>query len=253
MASLATRRAMRHQQRVWSQRAHNWDRHGSAGLGTVTAAVIEAAAVREGDQVLDLGCGQGQIGVPLAARHADVLAIDVSTEMISQLKRRALRDGIDNLAAVALPIEELQLPAQSIDLVVSSYALHHLRDMDKARLVADAYGWLRPGGRFVLADMMFGRGAERRDRQILRQKVVVLARLGPGGWWRIAKNAARYLLRLHEMPVPMSAWVAMMERAGFTDIKATPVVAEACLVTGTRPRESGPAPATRGGQSGIRG
>ena len=38
-----------------------------------------------------------------------------------------------------MPIEELVLPAQSVDIVVSSYALHHLRDADKARLVLSAY------------------------------------------------------------------------------------------------------------------
>ena len=40
--------------------------------------------------------------------------------------------------------------------------------------------------------MMFGRGGSRRDRDILRQKVIALAAKGPGGWWRIAKNLTRY-------------------------------------------------------------
>ena len=45
-----------------------------------------------------------------------------------------------------------------------------------------------PGGRLVIADMMFGRGGSRRGRAILRQKVAALAAKGVGGWWHIAKG-----------------------------------------------------------------
>jgi 2-polyprenyl-3-methyl-5-hydroxy-6-metoxy-1,4-benzoquinol methylase len=243
LARLATRQTVKRQRRVWSLRAASWDQHGSAGLGAVTAAVIEAAAVRPGDQVVDLGSGQGQISLPLARRGADVLAVDVSPAMVTQLRMRSQAEGVQCLAAVSMSIEELALPPASVDLVVSSYALHHLRDADKAELIAGAFGWLRPGGRLVLADMMFGRGGSSRDREIIRRKVVVLARKGPGGWWRIAKNAARYLLRVQECPVSMEAWQLILDRAGFVDGTATAIVAEAGLVTGRRPAgpEGGPA------------
>jgi hypothetical protein len=63
----------------------------------------------------------------------------------------------------------------------------------------------------------------------------LLVRKGPGGWWRIAKNGARYLLRTQERPVSISTWVAVFERAGFEEVKAVPVVNEAAVVLGTRP------------------
>ena len=56
--------------------------------------------------------------------------------------------------------------------------------------------WLRPGGRLIVADMMFGRGGTSEDRAIIRSKVCALARKGIGGWWRIAKNSYRYLVRV---------------------------------------------------------
>jgi 2-polyprenyl-3-methyl-5-hydroxy-6-metoxy-1,4-benzoquinol methylase len=204
-------------------------------LGKVAAAVLTAADVRPGDQVVDLGCGQGQISLPLAMQGAEVFAVDVSPAMVAQLTIRARRDGVHGLAAASIPIEELALAATSVDLVVSSYALHHVRDADKARLIADVFGWLRPGGRLVLADMMIGRGGSSRDREIIRRKFIRLARKGPGGWWRIAKNAARYLLRVQECPVSMAAWTAMLTKAGFADVVATTIVAEAGLITGLRP------------------
>ncbi len=156
--------------------------------------------------------------------------------MVRQLQSEAQRRGASTLDGLALPIEELALPPGSVDLVVSSYALHHLRDADKAHLVSAVYGWLRPGGRLVVADMMFGRGASRQDRAIIRTKVAALARKGPGGWWRIAKNAARFLLRVQERPVSMDAWTAMLTRSGFAGVSAKTIVAEAGLVTGRRPK-----------------
>lgn len=201
--------------------------------------MLAAADVSPGDQVIDLGCGTGQISLPLALQGAEVLAVDVSPAMVRRLQSEARRREASSLDGLALPIEELRLPPRSVDLVVSSYALHHLRDPDKARLVLAACGWLRPGGRLVLADMMFGRGGSRRDRAIIRSKVAALASKGPGGWWRIAKNAGRYLLRAQERPVSMDAWAAMLVRSGFADVTATAIVAEAGLVTGQRPENPG--------------
>jgi ubiquinone/menaquinone biosynthesis C-methylase UbiE len=235
LARFATQNAVRRQRRVWSGRVATWDQHGSAGLTRVTAAVLEAANIVPAMQVVDLGCGTGQISLPLAMAGGQVLAVDVSSAMISQLRREAGQRGVPNLDGVAVPIEDLRLPPESVDLIVSSYALHHLRDADKSRLVASAYSWLRPGGRLIVADMMFGRGASSRDRDIIRSKVTMLARKGPGGWWRIAKNAARYLVRVQERPVSMDAWTTMFTRSGFAEVSASSIVAEAGLVVGHRP------------------
>ena len=93
----------------------------------------------------------------------------------------------------------------------------------------------------IIADMMLGRGTSSRDRAIIKSKVAALARKGPGGWWRIAKNAARYQLRMQERPVSMDTWIAMLTRSGFAEVTATSIVAEAGLVTGHRPERAEPA------------
>jgi ubiquinone/menaquinone biosynthesis C-methylase UbiE len=234
LSRLATTTAIHRQRRVWSRRVASWDHHAPAGLEKVTSAVLACVTVRPGDQVVDLGCGTGQLSIPLAERGASVLAVDVSAQMIERLERKAMQRSLTDLEGLALPIESLALPAQSVDLIVTSYALHHLRDADKARLVAAAYQWLRPGGRLVVADMMFGRGGTSQDRAIIRSKVRALARKGAGGWWRIAKNAYRYLARVQERPVSLSTWQKMLAEAGFTGIAAQSIVAEASLVSGER-------------------
>jgi ubiquinone/menaquinone biosynthesis C-methylase UbiE len=234
---LATGRTVRRQRRIWSRRVNSWDHHTPSGLEKVTAAVLAAASPRPGDQVVDLGCGTGQLSLPLAERGARVLAIDVSGAMVRRLESNARERSISDVEGLDIPIENLSLPAGSVDLVVTSYALHHLRDADKSRVVSAAYQWLRPGGTLLVADMMFGRGGTSQDRAIIRSKVSALAKKGIGGWWRIAKNGCRYLLRVQERPVSISAWTNMFARAGFTSITATSVVAEAGLVSGRRPSQ----------------
>ena len=155
--------------------------------------------------------------------------------MASALAERAAQDGLSNVSTQVADLSEFQLPPDSFDLVVSSYALHHLVDADKRALVARSAQWLRPGGRLVIGDMMFGRGASQRDRDILRQKVIALAAKGPGGLWRIAKNLVRYGLGVgQEHPATPEFWQAALRDAGFTDVNFRPVVAEAGLVHGVR-------------------
>ena len=235
---LRTRLAVARQRKLWTKRASSWGRDGSADLRSVADAVLRHVWCRPVSDVLDIGCGSGALSLPLARRGALVLAVDVSVAMTTALRAEADANGLDNLSTMAVPAEALELRRESFDAIVSNYVLHHLRDEDKASLVRSAAVWLRPGGRLVIGDMMFGRGVTARDRRIIVDKLSILARKGPGGWWRIAKNAVRFLFRLQERPLPIETWVALLEDAGFVDLIAAPVVAEAAVVVGVKPNRS---------------
>jgi ubiquinone/menaquinone biosynthesis C-methylase UbiE len=220
---------------VWDRRAQSWDHGGVLGLEKIINAVLDAAEVGEGAAAVDLGCGTGQLSLPLAQRGARVTAVDISANMIDLLNQKARAAGVPNVTGMVSTVEQLDLPAGSVDLVVSNYALHHLHDRDKERAVAAAYRWLKPGGRLVIGDMMFGRGGTARDRAIIGSKVTTMVKRGPGGWWRLAKNVGRFTLRFQERPVSIETWKSYYARAGFRDIVAVPVVAEAAVVAGTKP------------------
>jgi hypothetical protein len=83
--------------------------------------------------------------------------------------------------------------------------------------------------------MMLGRGTAAGDREIIRSKVSSLAKRGPGGWWRIVKNAWKFALRVREKPLPGQAWESMLRDAGFVDVQLRRVVAEASVVSATKP------------------
>jgi ubiquinone/menaquinone biosynthesis C-methylase UbiE len=225
------------QRRRWTRRASSWDREAPAntGLASVVAAVVEDARVAAGTRVADLGCGTGQVTLPLARAAASVVAVDISEAMITMLRDNAAREGIRNVDGMVAPLERLTLPAGSVDVLVSNYALHHLADAEKRRLVERAVTWLAPGGRIVIGDMMFGRGADAEDRAVIREKAAALVRKGPGGLWRLAKGAWRFGVRTSERPLPPAAWVDLLEGAGFRDVTARKVVSEAWVVSGTAP------------------
>ena len=201
----------------------------------VAAKAIEISGVQPGMVCVDLGCGGGRLALELARHGATVIGVDVSDAMIEHMKSQAKKEGLSGVEGIVSPIEHLSLPAESVDLVISNYALHHLLDADKAKVVRAAYGWLRPGGQLVNSDMMLGRGATAQDRQVIASKIKMMAKKGIPGYWRILKNAGRYLLRVHERPITPEAWTRLYEAAGFVDVQSVNVVSEANVVRGIKP------------------
>ena len=225
--------------RIWDRRVAGWHAHvtSSSGFDKVRGRLLAIADPGPADACVDLGAGTGFVALALAPLADSVLAVDISPVMAESLAARAAQAGLQQRQDRVADLRTFRMPAASVDLVVSSYALHHLRDEDKRALAAEAARWLRPGGRIVVADMMFGRGATQRDREILRAKATAFAVRGPAGWWRIAKNLTRYGLGVgHEHPAAPQFWQLALRDAGFTDVRFEPVVAEAGIVSGTRPR-----------------
>jgi ubiquinone/menaquinone biosynthesis C-methylase UbiE len=220
---------------MWAGRANTWDMHNDLGMAKVAAEAVEMADVKPGMTCVDLGCGSGRLALLLAKRGAHVVGVDVSEAMVQRMESQARAEGISTVQGIVVPIEELTLPAGSVDLVVTNYALHHLLDAGKEKAVRAAFGWLRPGGQLVVADMMLGRGLTARDRHVIAAKVRIMAKKGIPGYWRILKNAGRFVLRTHERPITPEAWGRLLQRAGFADVESVDVVAEAAIVKGTKP------------------
>lgn len=116
---------------------------------------IEQASINQGDSVLDVGCGTGEITLRAKQRAGDgkVYGIDPAPEMISVARSKAARKRLDIDFRVGV-IEALPFPDSSIDVVTSSLMMHHLPEMLKVRGVAEVYRVLKPGGRLLIADFM---------------------------------------------------------------------------------------------------
>lgn len=229
----------------WNRRAVSWDVEGSTGLTKVVEALLEDCLCAPETEAVDLGCGSGQVTIPLARRCGHVLALDVSAPSIAMLDRKAAAADVGNIQSLAQPIETLELQSGSVDLIVSNYALHHLRDPDKAALMRQCHTWLRPGGQLVIGDMMFGRGSNAGDRAIIATKARGMLSRGPAGWWRLLKNVGKFAFRVWEKPLPAAKWESLVQSAGFTDVAIRHVVAEASVLSARKPHSGEPAAQAR--------
>jgi ubiquinone/menaquinone biosynthesis C-methylase UbiE len=221
---------------TWDDRVTGWHEHvvETEAFDHIRDELVLAAAPRSGDRAVDLGAGTGFVTLPLARQVASVIAVDISSAMLHALADNAEREGLE-VQTQAADLSTFDLADGSVDLVVSNYALHHLTDRDKEALVRRVRRWLRPGGRFVIADMMFGRGMSSRDRAIARQKAAALLRKGPGGLWRVAKNTVRFGMRIGmEQPASPETWSDMLRTAGFGDVRHRQLPAEASLIVARR-------------------
>lgn len=232
----------------WDKRVGQWHDHvtSAEAFGRVLDRILVLSRPGRSDVCVDLGAGTGFVTTALAPLVASVHAVDISPAMTEALAERAADAGLANVSTEVADLKDFRLLPSRADLIVSSYALHHLADADKRALTARAAQGLRPGGRLVIADMMFGRGGSQRDRAILRQKAAALAAKGIGGWWRIAKNLTRYGLRVgSEHPATPEFWQQALRDAGLAEVHFHPVAAEAGIVCGVRPPSSLRPDATR--------
>ncbi len=100
--------------------------------------------------VLDLGCGAGHVSFHVAPHVGDVVAYDLSPEMLAVVARAAAERGLRNIATTQGVAENLPFAEQSFDYVFSRFSTHHWRDFDAGlREVARV---LKPGGMAAFVD-----------------------------------------------------------------------------------------------------
>lgn len=117
------------------------------------SAVADAAAIPDVRIVLDLGIGTGETAAAVIERSpgALIVGIDESKDMLAVARERL---GSAQVAQLLVRRIEDELPSGPFDVVVSALAIHHLSARKKRDLFRRAHAALRPGGRFVMADIV---------------------------------------------------------------------------------------------------
>lgn len=103
-----------------------------------------------GAQVLDLGCGAGHVTFATAPHVGEVVAYDISAEMLDTVARAAAERGLVNVRTEQGAVESLPFADARFDAVLSRYSAHHWHDLDRG--LREAARVLRPGGLLGIVD-----------------------------------------------------------------------------------------------------
>ena len=222
----------------------NWDAHvihaeeiaRGRGFHELRDQIVQLAAPQPGETAVDVGAGTGLLSLALAERGLRVWAIDIAPGMCDYLRAKAVSAGLSSVEIAVGSAVSLPLVDGCADVVVSNYCLHHLSHDDKQRALLEVRRVLRPGGRFVFGDMMFTLAlGNPRDRRVVSEKVRAMARRGPAGFLRLAKNGARLATGRWERPARADWWRAALEEAGFTNVTVRLMNHEGGIASATRP------------------
>ena len=138
-----------------------------ARYNEVLDRVVQVAEISPGKRALDIGTGTGNLALRCLALGAEVVGLDPSERMLAEAREKA--SGYPDAAfhQVQEPFLSIPYPDKSFDVVMSTYAYHHIPHRLKPDSVREMIRVLKPGGIWALGDLVFEN--EKAERKALQE------------------------------------------------------------------------------------
>lgn len=136
----------------WDKAAIYYENYWRRQLEPAQTQLLQMAALRPGDQVLDIACGTGLVTVRAAkavSPTGEVVGTDISNKMMETAAEHARNQGVRNVSFKWADAEGLEFPDRSFDVTLDALGLMYLPDPVSA--LREMYRLLKPGGRAVAA------------------------------------------------------------------------------------------------------
>jgi putative AdoMet-dependent methyltransferase len=124
-------------------------------LAAEDAAILAALALPINSHILEIGTGSGHFARAAAKAGHRVTAVDVSPAMLQYAELRAKSEGLSKIEFYHAGFLTFPAAPATFDAVISVAVLHHLPDLWKAVALQNIHRVLKPGGRFLLGDVVF--------------------------------------------------------------------------------------------------
>jgi SAM-dependent methyltransferase len=158
---------------------------------------------------VDLGCGTGELIIQAARQAKKCIGIDISKEKIKA-------SGLSNIEIIPENFIDWKPKVESIDIVWSRAAIHHLTDDEKGKLFCAIFKALRPNGKLIIHDIMFNfEPDEYKEKFPLLLNYILETFEGPRETIEHDIKSTLY----YEHSAPISIIKRLIESAGFKDIK----------------------------------
>lgn len=168
-----------------------------ANLGLGCGNPTALASLKKGEIVLDLGSGAGFdcfLAANNVGRNGKVIGVDMTPEMLDRARENAEKGGYRNIEFRLGEIENLPVADNMVDVVISNCVIN--LSPDKKRVFEETFRVLRPGGRFMVSDI------------VLLQKLPDVIRNSVAGYVGCVSGA-----------ILKEEYLQIIKQAGFTDIK----------------------------------
>ena len=200
----------------------------SLGCGNPTAV----AEINEGETVLDLGSGGG-IDVILSAKRVGesgyAYGLDMTDEMLALARRNAQEAGVPNAIFLKGVIEEVPLPTDSVDVVISNCVIN--LSVDKPAVLAEISRVLKPGGRIGISDVVAEDRLSGADRAERGNSVGCIAGALSKGEYEAGLEAAGFeqisVEFTHEVADGMHGAIVKAVKTSAPELKGLPVIQQA--------------------------